>query len=133
MWSKLLFIFGWCMLLVESRVVDTKNKRTRCNIYDEETKSVSSRFCDTLPEHAISEKDEKEQNEQNEQKEQKELKNKKEQKEKSCQGSSSDGRAKIEQAPKAKDKSKPKREEVKSVLAAFVVMRQGSGRRSVIS
>lgn len=57
MWSKLLFAFGWCLVLSECRVVDIKNKRTSCKIYDESTGTVSSRFCDTLPENANTEKD----------------------------------------------------------------------------
>ena len=50
MWTRVSSIFV-CLVLTECRVVDTKNKRTSCNIYDASSGTVSSRFCDTLPEH----------------------------------------------------------------------------------
>ena len=49
--STIFSVLYLLVLSVESRVVDVKNKRTSCNIFDHDTEQVSSRFCDTLPEN----------------------------------------------------------------------------------
>ena len=63
MWSKLINIFFvFCVIFIshsESRIIDSKNssKRTKCNIYDHASETVSSRYCDSLEDAIVTDKD----------------------------------------------------------------------------